>query len=53
MVRLVQLILANQNNPTGYASEASLALLIMDRFDSIPWETKWREAHESSLRKNA
>ena len=49
LVRLVQLVLANQNNPTGDASEASLALLIMDRFDSVPWEARWREAYESSL----
>ena len=53
MVRLVQLVLANQNNPTGYTSEASLALLIMDRFDSVPWEAQWREAYESDLRQNA
>ena len=32
LVRSVQLILNNKNKPVGYAAEASLGLLIMDRF---------------------
>ena len=39
LVRLVQLVLTNQNNPPGYEAETSLARLIRNRFSSVPWTT--------------
>ena len=46
IVRSVYLILTNQNNQIGYAAEAMLGLLIMDRFPLVPWKMDLREAHE-------
>lgn len=37
LVRSVQLILANQNKPIGYAAESRLCTDIVDRFHSVPW----------------
>lgn len=47
-VRLVQLILTNQNERRGYMAEAELSLYIIDGFTDVPWETR-REAYEDSL----
>ena len=47
LVRSVQLILTNQNEPIGYLAESRLCLGIMYRFDSVPWEKSWSEAYES------
>ncbi len=48
-VRLVQLILTNQNERRGYLAEAELSVNIMDGFTDVPWDRKWREAYEDSL----
>ena len=50
-VRLVRVILGNQNTPLGYMAESQLALSILDRFPDVPWDPKWREASEASLEK--
>ena len=46
LVRSVQVILTNQNNPVGYAAESRLCLDIMDRFPSVPWRSDLRKAYE-------
>ena len=48
-VRLVQLILTNQNERRGHMAEAQLSLNIIDGFTDVPWHRKWREAYEDSL----
>ena len=40
LVRSVQLILANQNKPIGYAAEFRLCTDIVDRFHSVPWNNE-------------
>ncbi|MEQ8652020.1 MAG: hypothetical protein RIC87_06110 [Kiloniellales bacterium] len=47
MVRSVQLILSNQNEPAGYEAETSLCLALLDRFSDVPWKQSLREAHEA------
>lgn len=49
LVRFVQLILANQNQPLGYEAESRLCIAIMDKFSSIPWRRSLRAAHEQDL----
>lgn len=51
LVQRVQLILANQNKPVGYAAESRLCLALLDRFQDVPWDPKWRAAYESDLAK--
>ena len=48
-VRLVQLILTNQNALLGYMAESQLSLNIMNEFTDVPWEQKLRQASEASL----
>ena len=48
-MRSVQLILTNQNTPIGYAAETNLCLGIIDRFGSVPWKRRLREAYEKDL----
>ena len=48
-VRLVQLILTNQNELPGYMAEAQLSLDIIDWFTDVPWDQKWHEAYEATL----
>ena len=40
LVRSVQLILANQNKPIGYAAEFRLCTDIVERFHSVPWNNE-------------
>ena len=47
LVRSVQLILANQNEPIGYLAESRLCLGILERFTSVPWNNRLWEAYES------
>ena len=49
LVRKVQLILANQNQPVGYAAESSLCLALLDRFHDVPWLPERRDAYERDL----
>lgn len=49
LVRNVQLILANQNQPIGYAAESRLCLALMDKFRAVPWLPAWRNAYEKDL----
>lgn len=49
LVRSIQLILAHQNRPIGYAAETRLALGILDRFPDVPWRKTLREALEQDL----
>ena len=44
LVRSVQLILANQNKPIGYAAESRLCNDILDRFHAVPWNNGVCEA---------
>ena len=48
-VRLVQLILTNQNELPGYIAEAQLSLDIINWFTEVPWNQTLREAYEASL----
>lgn len=52
LVRSVQLILSNQNQPPGYAAEARLCLDILDRFPDVPWNPGYRSAYEHDLSKD-
>lgn len=49
LVRDVQLILANQNLPVGYAAESRLCLALLDRFSDVPWTPNWRDACEEDI----
>lgn len=51
LVRCVQIILANQNQPVGYEAESRLTLEILDRFPEVPWDENLREAAEQNLDK--
>ena len=48
-VRLVQLILTNQNRRPRYMAETQLSLNILDGFPDVPWDPKWREVSEDAL----
>ena len=48
-VRLVQLILTNQNKPLGNMAELQLALNIIDWFADVPWHRDRRKALETSV----
>ena len=50
-VRLVQIILTNQNNPLGQKSEALLSLAIMEYFPDVPWDEKLKTALERDAAK--
>ena len=50
-VRLVQIILANQNNPLGQKSETLLSLAIMEYFPDVPWDVKLKTALERDAAK--
>ena len=49
LVRLVLLILTNQNKPPGYVAEAELSLKIMCDFSYVPWDPELRKAYEANL----
>ena len=49
LVRLVQLILANQNEPAGYRAESQLSVHLFDQFEDVPWIPKFRAAYEADL----
>ena len=46
LVRSVQLILTNQNEPAGYAAESKLCIHILDRFSDVPWVPGTRDVYE-------
>ncbi|WP_420722796.1 hypothetical protein [Hwanghaeella sp. LZ110] len=48
LVRYVQLILTNQNQPIGYTAESKLALALIERFSEVPWTSGWRDAFEKN-----
>ena len=50
-VRLVQLILTNQNELPGHIAEWQLSLAIISRFDDVPWYEEKRKACEANLAK--
>jgi hypothetical protein len=43
-VRLVQIILENQNTPLGQRTETLLSLKIMDYFPDVPWDSNLKYA---------
>ena len=49
LVRLIQLILTNQNTPPGYIAEAQICLDILDRFFTVPWDPRWRDGYQKDL----
>ena len=53
LVRLVQLVLTNQNQPEGYISETKLSLAILDRYGDVPWQARMREILERVLEDEA
>jgi hypothetical protein len=50
-VRLVQVILSNQNNALGYEAETRLNLEIMDYFYDVPWKDTLKNALRDELTK--
>ena len=52
IVRSVQLILTNQNQPIGYAAESQLWLDILERFPDVPWNAGKREVYEADAKKD-
>ena len=42
MIRLVQVILTNQNQAIGYEAETSLGSMILRRFSDVPWKDSLR-----------
>ena len=52
LVRFVQLILANQNQPLGYEAESRLCIAIMDKFGEVPWKASLRAAYEEDLNRD-
>lgn len=50
-VRLVQIILTNQNSTLGYEAETRLNLEIMDYFYDVPWDGEIRDAFKNELAK--
>jgi hypothetical protein len=44
IIRLVQIVLSNQNEPTGYAAESRLGSVLLERFKEVPWRTEMKEA---------
>lgn len=48
-VRLVQVILMNQNKTPGNVAESQLALNIIEGFRDVPWHRKRREVYEASI----
>ena len=49
LVRSVQLVLANQNEPAGYVAESQLELDLLDRFEDVPWKPELRAVAEANL----
>jgi hypothetical protein len=49
IIRNVQLILTNQNQPVGYNAEGQLCLSILDRFHNVSWKPSLRSACETDL----
>lgn len=50
-VRLVQIILDNQNTPIGQKTETMLSLEIMDYFSEVPWKNELKQAFIAELKK--
>ena len=50
-VRLVQIILENQNTPIGQKTETMLSLEIMNYFAEVPWKLELKQAFISELEK--
>lgn len=49
LVRAVETILANQNQPVGYLAESELQVGILKRFGEVPWEQRVRQGREDGL----
>ena len=49
LVRSVQLVLANQNEPAGYVAESQLTLDLLDRFEDVPWKPELCAVAEADL----
>jgi len=47
LVRLVQIILANQNTPIGYAAEDELGTSLLRRYDYVRWSKSRQEMQEA------
>ncbi len=50
-VRLVQIILSNQNTPYGQRTETVLSLQIMAYFPEVPWSLQLKRAFELEIEK--
>lgn len=51
LISLVQTILLNQNNRSGYLAETELSLAILERFPQAPWRHGEHEMFQESLEK--
>ena len=51
LVRSVQLVVANQNEPAGYVAESQLELDLLGRFEDVPWIPELRAVVEADLAK--
>ena len=49
LIRLVQVILANQYTTPGYTAEAQLGLEMLERFYDVPWDWRRRDALHEDL----
>ncbi len=47
MIRYVQLILTNQNQPIGYKAEDKLGQSLLYRFSDVPWMPGWERSCET------
>ena len=49
LIRLVQLILTNQNDVPGFTARAQLGLELLGRFSDVPWNEEWYKRHRKVL----
>jgi hypothetical protein len=50
-IRLIQIILSNQNEQTGYAAETTLSLALMEKFAEVAWRSDRKSAVIQDLAK--
>ena len=53
LIRLVQIILCNQNSEIGYAAEDTLSVALLDRFGEIEWNEATLEAYRMNYARHA
>lgn len=51
IIRLLQIVMSNQNEPVGYAAEAKLGVVLIDRFTEVRWRSEFRLAISADFAK--